>query len=61
MLATDPSLAFLSLDWLRDLDEAEFQEALGWTAMERAGVSGMRRNASIVQQLSHEGSNCRMS
>ena len=60
-LGHDPSLAVLDLDWLSDIDEEEFQRALGWTAMERTGSAGMRRNADLVKSNSEKESPCRTS
>jgi epoxyqueuosine reductase len=47
-LALDPAHEYVQLSDLLDLSEPEFVKRFAWTAMERCGVRGLRRNASIV-------------
>lgn len=61
VLKRDQTLAYLDLDWLCELQEEEFQSALGWTAMERSGASGMRRNADLARINFPKESPCRTS
>ena len=53
VLEQDPALADLELDEILRLSDADFEDRYGWTAMERPGAKGMRRNAEIAQ--SHNG------
>jgi epoxyqueuosine reductase len=48
LIGLKSSRAYLDLDWLVRIANSEFQEALAWTPMERAGASGMRRNARVA-------------
>ena len=48
VLGLDPRLEFMNLARITDMTEEEFEQHLGWTALERPGVSGMRRNAAIA-------------
>ncbi|MDH3497219.1 MAG: tRNA epoxyqueuosine(34) reductase QueG [Gemmatimonadota bacterium] len=47
-LQLDPGRAWLPLDAFATLDDATFDERYGWTPLERPGLTGMRRNASIA-------------
>lgn len=47
-LGIDRSLAHLDLEWLASVDDRDFRQTLGGTAMARAGAAGMRRNALVV-------------
>ena len=47
-LQHDPQLATLDLMELGALSDEEFDHRYGWTALERAGREGMRRNAAIA-------------
>lgn len=51
-LELSDELAFLDLAELEALDPATFQHRYGWTALERAGVEGLRRNAELVRRNS---------
>ncbi len=53
VLEQDPALADLQLDEILRLSDADFEDRYGWTAMERPGAKGMRRNAEIAR--SHDG------
>ena len=50
LLQHDPALAFLDLDELQRLSGEEFDSRYGWTALERPGVTGMRRNARLAAE-----------
>jgi len=51
----DRNLAYLDLDWLARIDDAEFRDTLGGTAMARPGATGMRRNArTAISNLAKE-------
>lgn len=47
-LQHDPALAFLDLEELQRLSGEEFERRYGWTALERPGAGGMRRNARVA-------------
>ncbi len=49
-LGPSEHLAFLPLDELVAMDEATFETRFGWTAMERAGAAGLKRNAEWVRR-----------
>jgi len=53
VLEQDQALADLELDEILRLSDADFENRYGWTAMERPGAGGMRRNAEIAQ--AHQG------
>jgi epoxyqueuosine reductase len=48
VLGHDPEMARLDLIELAQMPEAEFRRRFGETALERAGPSGMRRNARLL-------------
>jgi epoxyqueuosine reductase len=48
LLAHDPQLAQLDIVELAQISDAEFHRRFGQTALERAGPSGMRRNARLL-------------
>ncbi len=50
VLRLSDELAFLDLAELEALDQATFEHRYGWTALERAGVEGLRRNAELVRK-----------
>jgi epoxyqueuosine reductase len=50
LLDPDDELALLSLDLLSSLSDEAFEERFGWTALERPGPEGMRRNVRAVQE-----------
>ncbi len=54
-LGQDPLLGSLDLVELAEMSDGEFDSRYGWTAMERAGAAGMRRNAGIALGSSGEG------
>ncbi len=43
-----PDLALLPLGELQAISDSAFEERYGWTALERPGAAGMRRNAAIA-------------
>ena len=47
-LESDPHLEFVNLAELAAITDDEFEQRFGWTALERPGASGMRRNARIA-------------
>ncbi len=53
------SLAYLDLRELTELREDEFDLRYAWTAMERAGADGMRRNARIALENLDRDAPCR--
>lgn len=48
VLQADPRLELLDLTDLIDITEEAFDRRLGWTALERPGAAGIRRNAEIA-------------
>ncbi len=58
VLEQDPALADLQLDEILRLSDADFEDRYGWTAMERPGAKGMRRNAEIAQSRNGDGEAC---
>ena len=48
VLEHDPSLAWLDLDEVQRMTDAEFDRRFGATALKRPGAQGMRRNARIA-------------
>jgi epoxyqueuosine reductase len=55
VLGYDPSLAQADLEELVQLPQEEVDRRYGWTALERAGASGLRRNARIaLENARHE-------
>jgi epoxyqueuosine reductase len=50
MLGYTASLEWLAIDALLTLSEDDFRRRFGWTALERTGVRGLRRNARIASQ-----------
>jgi len=54
-LGSDPSLASLSIPELLTISDPEFERRYGWTALERPGPEGMKRNARVaLANLSRE-------
>ena len=53
-LGQDPLLGSLDLVELAEMSDGEFESRYGWTAMERPGAEGMRRNAGIALQSLEE-------
>lgn len=47
-LERDAALAEIDLHKMSDIADAEFDRSYGWTALERPGATGMRRNARIA-------------
>lgn len=60
-LAMDPARAFEDLDTLIQISNEDFAGRFGWTPLERPGVQGMRRNASIAAENSTRETTCRTS
>ncbi len=58
LLQHDPGLAFLDLDELQRLSDAEFERRYGWTPLERPGAAGMRRNARIAAENTRTETPC---
>jgi epoxyqueuosine reductase len=49
-LGIDPGLAQLDLENLATISETDFRERYGCTPLERPGITGMRRNATIAMR-----------
>jgi len=58
VLEQDPALADLELDEIMQLSDADFDNRYGWTALERPGARGMRRNAEIAQSHNRGRETC---
>ncbi len=48
VLEYEPRLATVDLEEMAEISDGEFDRRYGWTAMERPGAAGMRRNARTV-------------
>ena len=48
VLEHEPRLATVDLEEMAEISDGEFDRRYGWTAMERPGAAGMRRNARAV-------------
>jgi epoxyqueuosine reductase len=48
VLEHEPRLATVDLKEMAEISDGEFDRRYGWTAMERPGAAGMRRNARTV-------------
>ena len=53
VLEHDPALAAVDLSEIIQLSDSDFDNRFGWTALDRPGAKGMRRNAEIAK--SHNG------
>jgi epoxyqueuosine reductase len=59
-LEQDPSLSTVSLEEMSEISDEEFERRYGWTAMERPGAAGMRRNArGVLQERSRNSRDAR--
>lgn len=48
VLEQEPSLSTVSLEKMSEISDDEFERRYGWTALERPGPAGMRRNAQAA-------------
>ncbi|MBI4420223.1 MAG: tRNA epoxyqueuosine(34) reductase QueG [Gemmatimonadetes bacterium] len=58
LLEQDDALAYLNLTDIAALSDREFDRRFGWTALERTGAAGLRRNARIALKNRNRESPC---
>lgn len=61
VLDLEPARAYEDLSYLSRIEDEQFEERFGWTALERPGAVGVRRNARIATANATREATCQTS